>query len=69
MPRDTRYAGSVQYGNTMALIGGQDGENRTEAVYLFNPDAMSWVPGEESLSMTRDSMIAILVDENIFPDC
>ncbi len=59
----------VQWGNTFALVGGWDGNDWYDTVYLFDPAAKDWVLLEEQLSRPRGFVTAFLVDENIFPEC
>ena len=58
---------SVQYGDTVALIGGYStGVGSSDRIYLYQPDTNQWILSEESLNQARYYLTAFLVDESIF---
>ena len=63
----------VPYKNTFALIGGQSvpSGNVSRAIYIFesNKTHWSWEELEEGLSEPKVYLVAIPVDESIFPGC
>ena len=68
LPTELCFPGSVQYGSTVALVGGACPQ-LSDTIYLFNPDEMTWTVLDERLSEARSEATAILVDESIFPEC
>ena len=63
------YAASVPYGNTFALIGGQDKSDYGRAVLIYEPDTPGWTVTQDVLSESKRSVAAFTVKEEIFPPC
>ncbi len=62
----------VQYGNTLALIGGLGGKQFPEyfyTIFLYDPEAGAWTVLDERLSEPKSDVTAFLVDKEMFPPC
>ena len=69
LPDRTRDMAYVQYGDTFVLIGGYGDTSYKGSVQLFDPDTLTFTLLDERLTQTRDSPTAILVREEMFPEC
>ncbi len=63
------FMGSVQYGNTFALIGGYFSGQLTDTVYLYNPLTEQFDMLDERLTVAKSEVTTFLVSEDIFPEC
>ena len=68
MPEPLYGMGSVQYGNTFALVGGFYSGYK-DTTYVYNPTSGLFDLLEDRLSSPRVYVTAFLVNEDIFPEC
>ena len=69
LPFPLELMASVQWGNTVALIGGSSFDEYSDVVLIFDHEAEEWLMGEDKLRVPRLRHTAVLVDQSIFPEC
>ncbi len=70
MPEALYHVGSVQYGDTFAIVGGQKVTlGYSDAVYLYNTATEEFDLLDERLSEPKGYVTTIIVNKEIFPEC
>ena len=69
MPEPLGYMGSVQYGDTFAIVGGASDGLHRDTVYLYNPATEEFDLLDERLSVGKTYTTAFIVSKGIFPEC
>ena len=71
LPHVVSMAASVPYANSFALIGGYDGANDIDTVYVYDVSGHvhSWKRLPSSISQKKRNMAAVPVDKDMFPSC
>ena len=69
--RALQSAASIQYGNTLILVGGYDtlDHESLDSAFMLNPDSLAWTELEDKMSEGKEGVVAFLVDETMFPEC
>ncbi len=59
----------MQYANTFVVIGGQNGKEVLDTVYVYNHESDAWLLMASKLSKPRSDVAAFSVPQNVLPKC
>ena len=69
LPQPVGYTLGVQFGDSIAVIGGFNGSTRLDTVYLREASGEWKLLASEKLSLGRHYPAAFSVDKSKFPTC
>ena len=69
LPYDLERAYSVRWEDSFVLVGGYGNGNYLDTLLKYEPMSDTWLELPGKLNIARRELIAIVVDQTIFPEC